>query len=522
MLDRYHNSSVKQTPPPKLEFGRLKIGTKNIDDVLVPMTGIKKTTPSAKKFRDVEEIYRAIERKDLKTLRDISNYWYYRSGIYARIIKYFAYMYKYDWYITPYFLKKDTINTDSQEVCDKIEESFMNVLLYMDNFQVKRFCGDVALKVIRDGCYYGYIVADKGGVAVQELPQAYCRSRYTQNNYIPIIEFNVKFFDDVYTDEAYRQKILKSFPKEIQEGYRLYRTDKLKKDFNSDEKGWYTLNPGTAIKFNINNSDIPIFMSVIPALIQLEETQGLENLKQRQKLLKIIIQKMPLDKNGDMIFDMDEMAEMHANAVRMLGAAIGVDVLTTLADVDVEELADSSADDSSTAIDNASSSVYDQAGVSQMQFNTDGNIALEKSMLNDAATMLTLVQQFEDFLNLLLTPFNKSKKIKYKAQFLGTTIYNYQELVKLYKEQTQLGYSKMLPQVAMGLSQSSILANSFFENDILDLVNRFIPPLMSSTMNGQFLIDKDGESKGDGGSGRPELADDQKSEKTIQNQEAMS
>ena len=45
----------------------------------------------------------------------------------------------------------------------------------------------------------------------------------------------------------------------------------------------------------------------------------------------------------------------------------------------------------------------------------------------------------------------------------------------------------MLPQLALGHFQSSILATAYFENDILDLVNVFIPPLMSSTMNAEIL-----------------------------------
>ena len=72
-------------------------------------------------------------------------------------------------------------------------------------------------------------------------------------------------------------------------------------------------------------------------------------------------------------------------------------------------------------------------------------------------------------------------------QVLKTTIYNYQELAKLYKEQTQLGYSKMLPQIALGQSQSSILANAYFENDVLDLVSVFVPPMSSNTMNAESL-----------------------------------
>ena len=141
--------------------------------------------------------------------------------------------------------------------------------------------------------------------------------------------------------------------------------------------------------------------------------------------------------------------------------------------------------------------------------------------------MYNLLIQFEAFLNDLLIPFNKSpKKIQLKAQILTTTIYNYKEMAKLYKEQTQLGYSKMLPQIALGQSQSSILANAYFENDILDLVNVFIPPLMSSTMNGdtiQNLTNKNKTSDDEGSQGgRPEKADDEKSTKTIQNKESQN
>ncbi len=89
----------------------------------------------------------------------------------------------------------------------------------------------------------------------------------------------------------------------------------------------------------------------------------------------------------------------------------------------------------------------------------------------------------------------------------------------------------MLPQVALGQTQSSILATAYFENDVLDLVNVFIPPLMSSTMNENILnrvkgvggsaggVDpQTGETKE--GAGRKELANDQKSEKTIKNIES--
>ena len=164
-----------------------------------------------------------------------------------------------------------------------------------------------------------------------------------------------------------------------------------------------------------------------------------------------------------------------------------------------------------------------------MQFNTDGNIALEKSILNDEAAIYNLILQFESFLNGLISKFNTApKKIYYRVQILTTTIYNYKEMAKLYADQTKIGYSKMLPQIALGQSQSSILANAYFENDILDLVNVFVPPMSSNTMSADALnkvSDKSGNSGSDDSKGgRPtnESQGKEVTDKTIQNKETQS
>ena len=279
----------------------------------------------------------------------------------------------------------------------------------------------------------------------------------------------------------------------------------------------------------MNGEDFPIFISVIPAIIDLDAAQELDRKKMAQQLLKIIIQKMPIDKNGDLIFDVDEAQQLHNNAVRMLGKAIGLDVLTTFADVDVADMADKNTTTTTDELAKVERTVYNEAGISQMQFNTDGNIALEKSILNDEAAIYNLILQFESFLNGLISKFNTApKKIYYRVQILATTIYNYKEMTKLYADQTKIGYSKMLPQIALGQSQSSILANAYFENDILDLVNVFVPPMSSNTMSADALgkvSDKSGNSGSDDSKGgRPtnESKGKEVTDKTIQNKETQS
>ena len=494
------------------DFSKIKIGLKTAEDAIFTLGDYRKVDP---RLGDKQEILRAIRNGDLNTLRDVSNFFYRTSGIYNRLCRYMAYMYRYDWLVTPY------VNSESVKA-EKILEGFNKTLNFLDNFGVKRFFGEVALKVIRSGCYYGYIIHKGDRVLIQELPAKYCRTRFTGPNGMPLVEFNLKFFDDSFKDTNQKMRMLGLFPPEFKKAYILYKSGKLVAEYPGDTAGWYLLE-GNVIKFNINGEDFPAFISVVPAIIDLDAAQDLDRRKMQQQLLKIIIQRMSIDKNGDLVFDIDEAQQLHNNAVAMLGKAIGIDVLTTFAEVDVADMADKNTSTTTDELEKVERTVYNEAGVSQMQFNTDGNIALEKSILNDEAALYNLIQQFEDFLNLLLEPFNKSpKKIFYRAEILPTTIYNYKEMAKLYKEQTQLGYSKMLPQIALGQSQSSILANAYFENDILDLVNVFIPPLMSSTMNAEVLTGRGKDATGSKESGRPEKGDDEKSTKTLQNKESMN
>jgi hypothetical protein len=116
-----------------------------------------------------------------------------------------------------------------------------------------------------------------------------------------------------------------------------------------------------------------------------------------QKLLKIIVQKLPLDKNGDLIFDVDEARDIHNNGVEMLKRAIGVDVLTTFTDVQSIDLSDKNTSTSIDDLEKVERAVFNAFGISQNLFNTDGNLSLEKSILNDESTMRNLLSQMAMF-----------------------------------------------------------------------------------------------------------------------------
>lgn len=536
-----------------IDYGKIKVGTKTLDDAVLNLGSMPKIRHD---FGNKAFILQAISERNLPLIREISNYFYNTNGIYSKVCDYFAYLYRYDWYITP------EIKDESEKSFEKALIDFNNILGYLDNSHVKKVCGDIASEVIKNGAYYGYISPSRDGLVLQQLPINYCRTRFNIGD-MPVIEFDMRFFDENFRDVNYRMKILRMFPKEFQKGYVLYKQGKLEPDTEYYPLGrrdthlvntntqlnwrpgyWYTLEPGSAVKFCFNNGDQPLFINAIPAILDLDAAQDLDRRKQMQQLLKIVIQKLPLDKNGDLIFDVDEARDIHNNAVEMLQHAIGVDVLTTFADVQVEDMADSNTTTTSDDLERVERTVYNSLGVSKNLFNTDSNLSLEKSILQDESTMRVLLLQFNSFFDKITQQLGSNKKkYNYRFYMLETTQYNYQNLAKMYKDQVQMGYSKMLPQIAMGHSQSSIIHTAFFENKVLKLSEIMIPPLMSSTLNADSILGTNNQNnnsknqktseetkstasttktvKTSDGAGRPEKADSEKSEKTIQNKESM-
>ena len=511
------------------EYGKIKVGVHTLDDAVLNLGSIQR---ESRNLISKGVIYRALMDNDTAKLRELSNYFYKTSGIYQKVCNYFASMYRYDWYVVP-----EVYDDNIKE--DKVLKDFTKVLNYLDNTYISKICGEIALGVIKNGAYYGYVVHSSKGVIIQELPVNYCRSRYSVGN-LPAVEFNMKFFDIAFPDTKYRMKVLNLFPDEFKKGYVAYKSGRLVSETQWDrDSGWWLLDPKNTVKFNFNNggngaADIPLFVNALPAILDLDAAQDLDRRKQMQKLLKILIQKLPMDKNGDLIFDVDEARDIHNNAVQMLKRAVGVDVLTTFADIDAIDMSDKNTTATQDDLSKVERGVFNALGVSQNLFNTDGNLALANSILNDEGSVRSLLLQFEIFFDRITQGLSATrKKYNFRLYMLETTQYNYKELSKMYKEQVQLGYSKMLPQIALGHSQSSIINTAYFENEILHLSEIMIPPLMSSTMSMEDLKGKTNETQTqktqqnkigqtDNKGGRPEKSDTEKSEKTIQNKESMS
>jgi uncharacterized membrane protein len=142
---------------PRASYAHLKIGSKAYEDAVIDFSAYEKLRKRF--FHNKEAVIQALAENDIDTLREISRYFYRTNGIYQKVVNYFATMYRFDWYMVPEIFS-DNVNED------KVTKDFVKALDYFDNSNLKKTCGELALKVIRDGVCYGYAYEGKESILI--------------------------------------------------------------------------------------------------------------------------------------------------------------------------------------------------------------------------------------------------------------------------------------------------------------------------------------------------------------------
>lgn len=536
------------TTPERLQeaynFGLLKTRKNKIQQ---SESIIKNTTTQNFANMNNERLLRIINTGSAADKRALSRWFFEKNGIYSRAVRYIADILKYDYLLYPNLdLDADFKESESEKILKKFNE----VLGHFDASSIQLMCRKWAGLVCLDGVYYGYICDDiNDKIVVQDLPVEYCRSRFLHRG-LPLVEFNALYFDKITSNAADREKILSLFPEEFQKGYREYKAGKLPAEAQGDKAGWFLLDPQRAFKFSFFGDfghEGPPFLNAIPDLLELDEVKDINKEKLIQQIQKILVQEFELDAKGQIPFTMKELQQLNENAVEMVGDAVGVSVLSTVAKVHVDDLEGNTARNSEEQVDETADSVYDAFGISSNIFNTSGSTALEKSIAVDEAFTKVLMLQFEAFFNNYLEwKFNKNN-LKFRFKMLNTSIFNYKDLAKEYENLTKIGFSRFLPVVALGHTQKEVTSMAKLEQQIMQLDAYMLPPFSSNTMSSDTWGDikaqqqqifqggktnpaavanpnaaKAAQSIGapSNSGGRPALEPDKKSDKTLANEAA--
>ena len=102
-----------------MAYRQIKVGVKKLDDAVLNLGTYNKGLPH---YNGISKgmVLQALADNDLAELRRISNLFYNVSGMYQRVCDYFAYLYRYDWYVVPEVyddkVKEEKILTDFSKI----------------------------------------------------------------------------------------------------------------------------------------------------------------------------------------------------------------------------------------------------------------------------------------------------------------------------------------------------------------------------------------------------------------------
>ena len=479
--------------------------------------GIRKTKSTERKTpEEVEEI---LLKGNETELRNLSRLYWDISGLYKRLISYFANMLTYDILVTP------KISAGKTAEKDKMLKSLTNACYFIDNLDIEKELSRIMTIMLTDGVYYGFFKECTNGKFIfQDLDPDYCRTRYKSMNDLPVLEFDLSYFVNLKGREATTNvDELALYPKAVRSAYNKYFNEvtyrgKDGKSYVRNKQDiingrWMIIPDNLGVVFYYKDTK-PLFASTIKAIEDLNDYKGIEKSLDKQELQKIFLQKIPIDeKTGELLFTVDEALEIHKAVVKMLRNNPNVDVLTTFADAQMLDLKDSSQANRDN-LEKMERSVYNEAGVSKNLFASDGTTALDYSQKVDMALALDISKMFSTFLSYHVNKKFADKKVFLEVTILPITHYNREEMFDLYLKGAQYGYSKILAGVASGIKQSNLLNLITLENDYLDLATRMVPLQSSHTISG-----KEETTKSDEG-GAPTKEGMEKSDKTRQNEES--
>ena len=473
-----------------------------------------RTNPVGQRDFSIEEIEQIIRSGDLDSLRELSRYYYRTNSEYRENIDYLATLPYYDTIVTPIF-------EEGKGSKAQIIKAFYNACAFVDDLDIRNTLTRITKAWLINGMYNGILRQVGSKVSIQDLPLEFCRTRFKDYNNLNILEFNVTYFERKFSDDNERARILSTFPEVVQKAWRNWKNKK-----TSDP--WVMISSADGgINFCFADDQTPLLIAAIPQLSKLKDAVGREEKRDENELYKLLIQRMPIDKDGELVFELDEVEDIHAGVAEMLRDLDTVDVLTTFGDTTLENLQDSSAaSQSADRIDKYSKNAWNALGRGSILFNAENSSTLAYSIKKDESLMKSYLNVYSTWIRFQINHRFSRTGLSFDFEILPTTMFNIKDYQSMYFQGAQYGYSKMRAGVASGIKQLAQLSLMNFENDFLQMADKMIPLQSAYTTPGGESTSGSGGSKktsvtvGNQG-GRPELPDEEKSEKTQANIAAM-
>lgn len=404
------------------------------------------------------EIERMAEHPEMygKRIVTLSQFMYYKSGYYKRLIDYFVNQAKLNYTIDTKALKPNMLTKNKPE---KIKKDYIDFVAQAEKFNLRSEIHNILKRLYREDACFAYVLENESSISYYYFDPMVCHIDGLVDG--KVYQFSV----DVGL--SHRFEYYTTYPEEIR---------KLLDSSTLDNFGRVKIPMDKSLCIKYNN-DVPYlyppFFMMIADILLIDEYKDLAKAQSINDAYKLLTLEIPT-KDGEITLD-DGLISTYVEAV-MYTVQNNIGVITTPFKMDTEEFSSSNADDRDTVSD-AISWAFKNVGVSEaLMSGASSGSELKLSITNDSGDIFRIYRMLEDWIRLqmglrgYLYP-----NYEFIYRILDMTIFNEKEFAENELKVAQNGLpNKTRLASANGMSPATMIGNSVMENEIMsDLFNNW-------------------------------------------------
>lgn len=308
-----------------------------------------------------------------KSLRKLSNYLYTVSHVYRRLINFKAYQINCkSWTVYP-----DIPLTEEPDQ-DSILQNYERVTQYVRNMDLKSQILKCMLQAWKNDVVYGFCYGDPekdGSFFIHLLDPDYCKIS-SQQYYRGVLNFA---FDLSFFDSGTNSYYLDVYDPIFKKLYNKYKSD------NTQRWAELPIENTFCLKINVDNLDYPIppLSGLLEDIINLEDLQSVQDLKDQMEAYKLIYAKIDTLKGTNQVDDFEIDLDLANAFFQKLQAALPDNVALAMSPMTLDSIDFKSNDAEDT---NIISKAYENI------INANGGIVLNQNKITNSASFKLALQ----------------------------------------------------------------------------------------------------------------------------------
>lgn len=453
-----------------------------IKELLLNNVGKTKTKTFTQYTKELVKNYVRNPYASLANIRNVSNFLERNSMIYKKIIAYYAQMPLFDYNLT-YRVEAIDSGLDSS-----VLNEYKDVLVKLQEINMKKEFSKVIATALRDGAYYGFIYDGEGdGFLLQSLDPAYCKISAQTGTGEYIFSFDATYFDSGSNDEYLYGTDLSTegvWDKIFIDGYETYKSQ-------GNNYRWFEIPPERSICIiSGNDPDMPLpyFLPVFTSLLDLLDLEQILASKTELENYVLLISKIPLLTNAENPDEFAVSIEIVQAMQELIDEVVPSLVGTAYSpcELDVVHFNNQNQAEDTDKLAQSMSNLFSNLGMSELVVSSGSStnsVGLKQSIQNDESVALGFVDALQNWVNSYIRLNYSDKFIFY---FHRTTYFSHADHVTELKDGATLGLPVAMDYAtALGHTPYEVLCNTFLEN-ALGIKDGLWKPLSSSyTQSGE-------------------------------------